>query len=194
MKLIECHIEDLRRSGLSDETIHSSGIRSIPKPEARELLGFDPGCGGMAIPYPGTEFARFKPDVVYKFQSGRTAKYLQAKGSVNRLYIPSRYSADELGDPSRPVIVTEGEKKALKGAQDLDGYLVVGLPGVWSFRRSGSIELLDDFDLLTLDRREAFIVFDSDSAKNDSVQKAERSLAAALRRRNADVYVCRIPG
>lgn len=190
MKLTEKHQDDLLSSGLSDEIIQASGIYSIDRLEAKDLLGFDPKCSGMIIPYPGTDFIRFKPDTVYQFQNGRKAKYLQAKNSENHLFIPPLYPTPTLGDSSIPVILTEGEKKALKGAQELSNYLVIGLAGVWSFKSSNG--LLPDFDRVSWSGREVFIVFDSDATTNPSIQKAEQALITELQKKGGNTYVCRI--
>src|SRR5580765_4230119 len=51
--LNEQHLQDLRNSGLSDETIKVGGFRSLTPEQAGEL-GFLPGHGYL-IPYPASE-------------------------------------------------------------------------------------------------------------------------------------------
>jgi hypothetical protein len=50
MTLVASHLEDLRRSGLSDETIARAGIYSASERQVRDVLGFGAGPG-MVIPY-----------------------------------------------------------------------------------------------------------------------------------------------
>ncbi len=57
------HYEDLKKSGLSDETILEADIKSVPPRDIPKKLGFDiPGLSSMyEIPYPGCEgYSRFK--------------------------------------------------------------------------------------------------------------------------------------
>ena len=91
-QIIPQHIKDLQRSGLSDFTIRAAGIRSIAEPEAAQILGFNPKCGGLVLPYPtanGKPFFRIKPDVPYRAPGWKKpAKYLSPRGAENHLYIP----------------------------------------------------------------------------------------------------------
>lgn len=46
------HIADLKRSGLSDETIAEAGVFSVSSDEVRNILGFNPNNSpGLAFPY-----------------------------------------------------------------------------------------------------------------------------------------------
>lgn len=51
------HLEDLHKSGLSNEIILEAGIKSVPPRDISKKLGFDiPGLISMyEIPYPGCE-------------------------------------------------------------------------------------------------------------------------------------------
>src|SRR5690606_20796980 len=58
------------------------------------------------------------------------ARYLQPANSANHLYVlPVVWEV--AGDPSVPLVITEGEKKAAKACQE--GILTVGLGGVNNF-------------------------------------------------------------
>lgn len=197
------HREDLVRSGLSDDTIRRSGIRSASAEEVHAAVGLDAGSG-MLIPYggarlpAGTAFHRVKPDRPYPVGEGKTAKYLSPPKRLNpegnRLYVPPTLDGAALADPSRWLIVTEGEKKILKAVQE--GFEGVALAGIWSWRkrdedhRSAPIS-----DLFAVDWRDrgVFVVFDSDAATNADVQRAERALRDELERRGARVFVVRLP-
>ena len=129
MELSEHHLADLRSSGLNEQMVRASGVYSVTSQEAYEILGFDANSPGLALPYPGTAngdgdpFTRIKPDNPFSDSEGRPAKYLTAKNASNHLYIPPTYRKKDLLNTDLPVILTEGEKKALKGAQEFDRFL-----------------------------------------------------------------------
>src|SRR5262249_56946159 len=127
--------------------------------------------------YPGTNgtqspFVRIKPDKPFVDDEGHSAKYLTAKNAGNRLYIPPIYTDRIFKDASIPVILTEGEKKALKGAQELDGFLVLGLAGVWCFKTRDQ-SLIDDFRMIAFKDRDVYIPYDSDAVQNPHVPPAQ---------------------
>ena len=67
-KLLAHHRDDLRKSGLSDETIHAAGLYSeceSRKASSLLRLGYTrkDSAPCLVIPYPGTgDYARTKPD------------------------------------------------------------------------------------------------------------------------------------
>ncbi len=110
------HMKDMQSSGLQEINIRVSGVYSVTREVAKEILGFDPGGPGLAFPYVGTTngngepFTRIKPDHPFKDSNGRAAKYLTPKGATNHLYIPPTYRKKDLLNRELPVILTEGEK------------------------------------------------------------------------------------
>ena len=190
------HLGDLRSSGLNDETIRTAGLYSASTDQVRKILGFNAGAG-LAFPYPAIDglpqYIRIKPDVP-PVHNGHSAKYLSARGSTNRLYVPAIIAADDLLDVSIPLLITEGEKKALRAAQD--GFLCIALSGVWNFRtrtEKGQRRVLSEFKQIEWEGRIVYIVFDSDAEENENVRKAEKALAQTLERFNADVRIVRLP-
>jgi putative DNA primase/helicase len=203
-ELNDKHREDLRSSGLSDETIELSGIRSITQEEAKDLLGFDPGCGGWEVPYPGTEdsngrpFRRFKPDVPFQPKDGKPAKYLSPSKEKyplgNRLYIPPNLDPAALKDAGSLLVITEGEKKALKACQE--GVPTVALSGVscWVAKDDeGGSHPIADLDLIAWSCRKTLIVFDSDVVRKEEVQWEEYKLYRELLPRGATCRAARLP-
>lgn len=77
-RLLPHHMEDLRRSGLTDETIESLGFYSAAAAEVTDILSFDAGPG-LVIPYRPYEgrqaFSRVKTDEP-PIINGEPAKYL----------------------------------------------------------------------------------------------------------------------
>lgn len=195
--LSERHLEDLRSSGLSEATIQAAGLYSADSQEARRL-GFGTAGPGLVFPYPSPNgeqpFFRLKPDASKTDKNGRLVKYLTVKGAGNRLYIPSILPANELADPQVALILTEGEKKALKANQE--HFPCIGLAGVWCWlmKDGGQSLPLEDFNRIAWKGRLVYICFDSDIAGKPEVERAERRLAQELKQRGATVVPVRLPG
>ena len=98
------HLTDLRKSGLSDETIKASGIASVPPRDIRKRLGYDPPSlkSMYEIPY-GDGFSRYR---CFYLEGNDGPKYLQSKDSGNRLYLPP-LTASILSDPTKTLYFTE---------------------------------------------------------------------------------------
>ena len=194
----EHHLADLRRSGLTDESVAAGGFRSLTAADVHRIFGMDAGPG-FAIPYPdmshrdGSPYVRVRLDNPLPMGDGHTARYLTKKRERNRLYIPSILPASVLTDASIPLTITEGEKKALKGCQE--GIPTVGLAGVWCFRTKVDEESvpLPDLDAVTWPGRAALIAFDSDSTTKPSVRAAQFALAAELHQRGSQVRILQLP-
>lgn len=196
--LLEKHAADLRGSGLTDETIERSGIFSATAKDVEELVGFS--VPGMVLPQFAPDgsilHARVKPDEPLQTANG-TAKYLSPKREKNpagnRLYIPQTLPDGVLRDSKRPLLITEGEKKALSLVQA--GHVAVGLAGVtcWVNREGDESVPIRDLDEITWKQRTVFIVFDSDTRSNAAVKREEGKLAAELRSRGAVVRIARLP-
>lgn len=198
LPLLQHHLADLRRSGLSDGTIRAAGIYSEVEPdEIARILDHDKARRSLApaIVFPfrnrrgETIYSRVKPDVP-RICNGDPVKYESPVGAPNQLYIPQRTFA-VLGDPTVMLLITEGEKKAL--AADQHGFPCLGLVGVYGWSTKAGSRLLPALERIPMRGREVVIVFDSDVATNEKVQAAEAELAARLQQREAGVRVARLP-
>jgi len=191
-RLLPDHRADLDRSGLSGETIAAWGAYSIEADQAWVVsqLGF-PHIHPPALALPILPPDRIKPDrndVMLKpdqprvDERGRPAKYELRPRSRNRIHVPLSVR-DKLTEPSIPLIITEGQKKAEKAAQE--GICAVALPGVWNWRdRVGNSSFpISDFELFPLAGRRVILCFDSDATSNPHVCRAEQDLASFLIRR-----------
>ena len=151
---------------------------------------------------------RFKPDnpPPDRDRPGKVKKYLGAVGEPPRAYCPNvpeatwaviaaRYGVEKTGNdfwewildhPEIPVIITEGEKKALVGLAV--GYAVISLPGIDCGYKSSSdnedgsgskLSLIPDLEALATSGRTIYIAFDRDSSPQTvkNVQKSRRTLA-----------------
>jgi hypothetical protein len=187
------HLTDLRRSGLSDETIQTAGINTIPPKDISKRLGYNPqGLTSMyEIPY-GEGFFRYR----CFYEEGKTGpKYLQKKDSGNRLYIPP-FAASILADTTKPIYFTEGEKKALKACQE--GLACIGLSGLWNWKDKGK-GLISDFDKIAMEDRTVYLIPDNDYKKPNkhgykkNLEQAVNDLAEALIERGATVSIVELP-
>ncbi|TKB72533.1 MAG: DUF3854 domain-containing protein [Nitrospira sp.] len=199
MALSPDQISDLRRSGLTDDTItrmHCEGVR--PKE-----IPIKSATSAYAIPYfrlDGTLncFSRLKfvPEVVDA--QGRKMKYWQPPDSSPHLYLApllgwqnvARHSTTEL-------VITEGEKKAAAACQH--GLTTAGIGGVWCWRST-----LDNGDTLTLPmldefqwpNRSVLICPDSDAwheGKEMQILAGFFALAKDLQQRRASVQFVMLP-
>jgi hypothetical protein len=199
--LLPTHLEDLQRSGLTDETIERWGCYSIDDYSHLRSLGFGHlQAPALALPIcppdrdaPDLQDVILKPDNPRVDDRGHAAKYEVRPKSRNRIHVPLAIRG-KLGDCSAPLTITEGQKKAEKAAQH--GICAVALAGVWNWRdRIGESSFpIPDFELFPLDRRRVLLCFDSDAASNRQVRQAERDLASFLKKRfGARVTVKRLP-
>lgn len=118
-------------------------------------------------------------------------KYLSPKGSVNYPYIPEEvFEMAKDFKPDTPIIFTEGEKKAAKAVKE--GFMTIGLPGVWNFK-SLENSFLPQLEKLNFKYRKCFIAFDSDIVCKHSVKQAELRLAVTLLNRGAISLSIRFP-
>lgn len=196
LRLHPDHIQDLRKSGLSDEMIQEAKIYSVPPKDINKKLGFNDLKieSVLCFPYPGCDgFERYKP---FPSLDGKP-KYLQKKGTGNHLYIPERVRP-VLSDPIVPLCITEGEKKTLKAVQE--GLNCIGLGGLWNWS-DGSEEknLIPDFGEINFEKRSVLLVPDNDWKQPDrhgeqkNLWEAVHELTYRLIDRGAKVYVVELP-
>lgn len=190
------HAADLARSGLTETTIREHFIRSVPPAMIKRLLSFDPEGVRSALLFPFRSPAGgFINHVSMKVfppptdADGHTVKYLQPKGVPPRLYF-TLPSLQAIGD-DRPLWLVEGAKKSLAVAQL--GLPAMGFCGIEGWHRSGSRDLIPDFDSIRLAGRTVELLPDGDVQTNPLVQQGAERLATALRRRGARVRLVLLP-
>jgi len=173
--LSDKHMQDLRDSGLADDSIKDYGFMTVTKDEATKLLGRTSPSGGLKIPYLGTDFCKIKPDNPEKDAKGKDIKYLAPYNKEQPLYIT--YSARSVRDDlTSPYYIVEGEKKAI--AMEQAKYPTIGIAGVWNWSKDKHIK--EDFKKLNIKGRNIYIVFDSDKYENESTKNAEIKFAYEL--------------
>jgi hypothetical protein len=181
-------------------------------------------CAGILIPYyrPGElspinyRVRRDHPDWT-EGKDGKLKperKYLSAPGSLNKLYFPPEITPEQIADSSMPIVILEGEKKALAmsrlatygiGTADKPRFIAVAVPGVWNWRGvvgkangpdGQRIELtgaIPDLSRINWGGRKTFILFDADANIKESVARARRALSYELAKRGADVSLIHLP-
>lgn len=190
------HLADLRKSGITDQTIRAQKIRTVPPSMIDLLLGFRAPkvTSAYLIPFGDPrggwlDLVRLKVFPTLTTEKG-TIKYLQPRRSGVRLFFPLVTLARVLhGD--EPLWATEGEKKALTAAQL--GLPAVGFCGINGWHVKGSLALLPDFDCIYLRGRTVEMVPDGDIATNPNVERGARQFAEALERRGARVRLVHLP-
>jgi hypothetical protein len=210
-KFIVCQsdLENLRASGLSDETIRVSGLYTeydpvqlatilnrLPERPPKEIKEF---CqfGGLVIPYRNLQgeeipFARVRPHFP-RVRDGDPIKYEQPVGEPLHAYYP-RSSLAALREGKTDIHLPEGEKKTLKLSQH--GYTSVGIGGISCWKKKGSEELIDDLAAIQWKGRKVYLVFDHDKKHRtrQQVNLAALRLARALRKAGAkEVYIVKLP-
>jgi putative DNA primase/helicase len=203
------HLDELRGSGLTDATIQAAGLHSADGDEIADILGWQEKAGpwgrGWVIPYRQNGDAepalcRVKLDHPRHDKAGDPIKYEAPLRAPIRVYFPPGV-CDALRDPGTPIMLTEGEKKALAAAQC--GFACIAIPGVWTFgtkrarrqtgKATGPRLLIEDLDTIAWNGRQVYVVFDSDAADKPEVRAAENTLAEILQGRGATVRVVRLP-
>ena len=135
---------------------------------------------------------QYRPDNP-RIRDGKPVKYETPWGQPNGLDVPPGVGP-MLGDPTIPLWITEGTKKADCGA--LHGLCIVALIGVWNFRGTNNARRQDGARRLAdiaLNGRRVIIAFDGDVARKDSVQKAMHALAAYLAHKGAKIEYLWLP-
>jgi len=200
---------------IDPETARRGLLRRANSLEGAEIVGRN-GSGryeGLLIPYiqPGADRVRefrLRRDHP-EYENGKPRqKYMSPPGRGNMLYFAPGTDPALLSTTNVPVVLTEGEFKALAlarlAAHAQDGksharFLPVGLPGVWNWRgttgkttdaagaRVDEKGPIPDLGLIEWKNRAVLIVFDRDSESNDSVRAARYMLSQELTKRGARV-------
>jgi hypothetical protein len=180
VRLLTHHLAMLRvESGLPDDIIAERGYFSATKFAEVRRLGFSDGQSsvpGLVVPLWSVTGERpgysYRPDTPRVGEDGKPKKYEQPRKSKPVLDVPPR-SKPAMRDPSIPLYVTEGAKKA--DALAARGAAAINVSGVWSWRGTNEVggkTVLPDWDEVALEDRLVRLVFDSDVVVKQSVALA----------------------
>lgn len=208
-KAVQLGVAKLESSGIDPKQAKQLGFSYLSAEQTAKLhKAFKPLCS-LKIEYhdhlgePLRDVAGGKPfyrirylELPTDFQSltdKKPVRYVQEPNTAPVAYFPLNQEWEELcKDPNQPLIVTEGELKAIKACQA--GFPTIGLGGVYNWRSHKlGIEWLPSLEPINWLRRNVYIVFDSDFATNVMVCSALKELADALHDRGAFVYLVTLP-
>lgn len=211
MGFIPLDTEKLRRR--YTEKLDESGLRVAAKKLGFRLLtgqqtarhgdGFD-ASPGFSIPYYNSQGRPTGFKRVRYLDQRTEGKYAQEPGTGAHVYFPRNTPepwAKVLDNPTKPLLITEGELKAACGCEH--GLMTLGLGGVSSFsaKKDGKL-LLDELAQITWIakentrepvRRTVYIVYDSDAIIKTQIYREMMRLAETLVDYGADVKTC-VPG
>jgi P4 family phage/plasmid primase-like protien len=199
---------------IDPETAARQYLRRVNSIDGSAAMGRN-GAGdfaGLLIPnvWPGSDYIREyrlrrdHPEI----ENGKPKmKYVAPPGRGNLLYFPIGTDPAWLSDTELPIILTEGEFKAIalgraashdwKKAEPR--FLAAGLSGVWNWkgtigkstdengRRVDVKGPIPDLQRVCWDDRRVLIIYDADLGENDSVRAARYLLSKELRSRAAVV-------
>ena len=191
--LLARHLEMLQKSSISEEVIAARGYRSAQTQKELREIGFSEAQSnqvpGLLIPIWGVEgqvvIYQFRPDNP-RIIKGKPIKYETLKGAKMALDVPPT-AKEWMENISRPLIITEGSKKA--DAAVSRGLCCISLLGVWNWRgrnESGGSTALADWENIALKGRKVYICFDSDVVTKPNVNTALQRLKAFLEGRGAE--------
>jgi len=197
--LLPAHHALISASSISPEVSHARGYRSVTSVSELRRLGFsDVQCSVPALLIPvwnvHGEMALYqsRPDNP-RIRDGKAVKYETPSGATMAIDVPSSIR-DRLRDPSWPLFITEGIRKADSAVSH--GLCCIALLGVWNWRGTndlGGKMALPDWELIALNGRDVYIVFDSDIVCKPQVHGALVRLKNFLESRGAKVHITLLP-
>lgn len=199
-RLSSTHKRQIEESMIAPDVAMERGYRSVNTKAELKRLGFkERQClvPALLVPIHGVTGDvvnyQIRPDQPRVNNRGKTVKYETLAGSQMRLDVPPR-ARKSLGDPSRPLFITEGARKA--DAAVSKGLCCVALLGVWNWRGrndDGGLTALADWESIALKERRVYVCFDSDVMTKPAVHAALSRLKSFLEGRGADVALIYLP-
>ena len=199
----------LKSSGIDDSDLKSLGLSYLSSEQTQKLHpAFKPLCslkieyrdpnGNPLIDWPkGKPFYRVRyleiPTDFASLSEKKPPRYVQEPNTAPVAYFPQCIEwAPIIDDVNKPIILTEGELKALKATQE--GFPTIGLGGVYNWRALKlGLTWLPSLELVKWERRNVYICYDSDYRTNIMVCVALQELADELHRRGAFVHIVSLP-
>jgi Domain of unknown function (DUF3854) len=198
-RLLPHHAALIAASAIASEVAQARGYRSVTVKADLARAGFAESqrlTPTLLIPIYNVagDLATYqhRPDSP-RIVNGKPIRYEMPKDSRMVLDVPPP-ARPWLGDPRRPLFITEGARKA-DSAVSL-GLCCVSLLGVWSWRGTngdGGKVALTDWESISLNERDVYIGFDSDVMSKREVHVALARFKPFLESRGARVLVVYLP-
>ncbi|HEY1439514.1 MAG TPA: DUF3854 domain-containing protein [Mycobacterium sp.] len=198
--IAEHHLAMLAASGITPAHAALRGYETITQKGrlaqikiVKDVRGRVPGLLVPLLRADGSTWGwQYRPDNPRCDAKGKPIKYENPWGQRLGLDFPPGVEP-MLGDPTVPLWITEGVKKA--DCAVLHGLCSVGLIGVWGFlgtnSAGGKMALPDWRDVALNNGRRTIIAFDNDLLRKPSVRVAMKALAGYLAYKGASVeYLC----
>jgi Domain of unknown function (DUF3854) len=200
LSVLPQHEALLRASAISPDVARERGYVSVDsrKQLQRYAKGFGSKCPvpGLLIPLRRADGSvwgyQYRPDAP-RLMDGKPRKYETPFRQPGGIDIPVAVNG-QLGDPSVPLLVTEGSRKA--DAAVSAGVACVSVLGVWNWRGSnatGGKVALPDWHDVALNGRRVVLAFDSDATSKPAVSKALAELASYLESKGARAEYLHLP-
>jgi hypothetical protein len=200
MGIFDQHQQMLAASTITPEHARARGYVSVDTKIRLENLGVTKAgrnIPGLLVPQlrkDGSTWGyQYRPDVPRFSAANKPVKYETPVNQRNGIDVPPGVGP-MLDDPTVPLFVTEGVKKA--DAAACAGLACVALPGVWSWRGSngsGGKTAIPDWHDVALNGRRVVMAFDSDVVAKKSVRLALDQLAAYLGSKGAAIEYLHLP-
>jgi hypothetical protein len=199
MGVFDQHQAKLKSSAITPAVARERGYVTADQKTQLERYGFSSAqrrVPALVIPLHDVfgEIAGYqiRPDQP-RVLSGRTMKYESRLGQKMILDVPPRVHP-HLGDPTRPLVATEGPLKA--DALVSAGLDTVALLGVWGWRGTnddGGKVALAAWEQVALNHRQLYLAFDSDVMLKPQVYEAMSRFGAWLKLKGAQVAYVYLP-
>jgi hypothetical protein len=192
--LLPEHIADLKRSGLTDDTISKMDVSSIGADDLDSRFKFAGVQSALRFEY--LQLNGFSPFYRLKFfppmsrDNGKVQKYYQPGETGCRLYIPEPI-IDSFRDKNCSLILTEGEKKSWSGVQA--GLPAVAIGGIYNFNDKETDWLIPELDEVLGPGRIVTYVPDSDVWVDPKKLESVFRLGSKIELRTGKFYVVKLP-
>ncbi len=187
-------------SGIKGRVAVKRGYRTVTSKAELERLGFGRSQRSVPAllmpifgPAGGIVLYQSRPDEPRIGNRGKPVKYETPSGAGMALDVHP-FCRERIGDPAAPLFVTEGIKKG--DALVSRGGCAVALIGVWNWRGTnerGGKTALPEWELVALNNRKVYVVFDSDVMQKLEVYAALGRLKGFLESRGAEVRLVYLP-
>lgn len=183
------------------EDFYNSGIKDTTLKPYIDGGYIDCDKNGWTIYFP--ELDKNEPSEYYARKiynpKDNQGKYIKTPNEPARIFRPLQLSPEIYNNKDEYIMVVEGEKKALKGAQE--GFNTVSLGGVWSWKKTiKKDENINDSDIISdianadFEDKEIYLCYDNDFWQKEQVKQALYQFAAyLLSEKKAIVKIIKLP-
>lgn len=160
-----------------------------------------------SLSYPDLSTNQKTSYATIRLKNPKDSKYIRPKDEASRLFKPYHLASTVLSDTREYIIITEGEKKAVKAVQE--GFNCIALGGVWCWKtkpKTDSDIIQNPFDMymeediitdikgIDFKNKVVILCFDSDIWYKEGVKLALYSFAGYLiKERGAIVKIAMLP-